>query len=101
MEGSIVDSIVSGGCVINGAKISQSVLSSNVKIDKHATVHASVLMDGVVVGEHAQIQNAILDKEVVVLPHAKIGFDLELDRKRFDVTTSGIVIVSKRRQIEK
>lgn len=101
IEGYIVDSIVAGGCVINGAKISQSVLSSNVKIEPHASVHASVIMEGVSIGEHAQIKNAILDKEVVVLPHAKIGYDLELDRKRFDVTTSGIVIVSKRRQIEK
>jgi glucose-1-phosphate adenylyltransferase len=99
-RGSVVDSIVSGGCVINGADISQSVLSSNVKIEPQAVVQSSVLMEGVIVGKNAKIKNAIIDKEVVVRPNAKIGYNLEGDRKKFDVTTSGIVIVSKRRQIE-
>jgi hypothetical protein len=29
----------------------------------------------------------------------QIGYDLELDRRRFDVTTSGIVIVAKKTEI--
>ena len=99
-KGSIVDSIVSGGCVINGADISQSILSSNVKIEPNAVIHASVLMEGVTVGKNAKIKNAIIDKEVEVKSNAKIGYDAEQDRKKFDVTTSGIVIVSKRRKIE-
>jgi glucose-1-phosphate adenylyltransferase len=99
-KGSIVDSIVAGGCVIDGADVSQSVLSSNVKIESNAVVHASVLMEGVTVGKNAKIKNAIIDKEVEVKPNAKIGYDIEADRKKFDVTTSGIVIVSKRRKIE-
>jgi len=94
--GDIVDSIISGGCIISGAEVKSSVLSPSVKIDRGAVVDASVIMEGVVIGKGAQVRNAIIDKEVVIPPGAKIGFDLELDRKRFDVTTSGIVIVAKK-----
>ena len=99
-KGFVVDSIVSGGCVINAAEVSQSVLSSNVKIEPKAAVHASVLMESVIIGENAKIKNAIIDKEVTIPPNSKIGYDLEKDKKRFDVTTSGIVIVQKRQHVD-
>jgi len=95
-SGSIVDSLIAGGCVVSSAKIERSILSSNVKVESGAVVSDSVIMEGVVIGKRAQIKNAIIDKEVVVPPYEKIGFNLEQDRKRFDVTTSGIVIVAKK-----
>ncbi len=94
--GAIVNSIVSGGCVFEGAQVNHSVLSSNVYIKNKARVSGSVLMEGVVVGEGAQIQNAIIDKQVVIPPQVKIGFDPSLDHQRFALTTSGIVIVAKK-----
>lgn len=95
-SGSIENSMISGGCVIEGGNVSHSVLSPNVKIHNKAEVENSVLMEGVVVGEGAKIQNAIIDKEVTIPPRTKIGFDPEADRKRFVLTTSGIVIVAKK-----
>lgn len=94
--GSIVDSLIAGGCVVSNARIERSILSSNVKVENGAVIGESVIMEGVVVGQHARIKNAIIDKEVDIPPYEKIGFDLEQDRKRFDVTTSGIVIVAKK-----
>ncbi len=98
--GIVVDSLIAGGCVVQGGEIIRSVLSSNVRIEDHATVSDSVLMESVVVGEYAKIKNAIIDKEVVIPAHSEIGFNLELDRKRFDVTTSGIVIVAKKTSVD-
>ncbi len=95
-SGSIIDSMISGGCIIEGGKVENSVLSSNVKILNGAEVKRSVLMEGVIVGENAKIQNAIIDKEVIIPANTKIGYDLEQDKKRFVLTTSGIVMVPKR-----
>ncbi len=100
IPGVVFDSLIAGGCFINGAQVRSSVLSPNVRIEKYASVVNSVVMGDVVVGEHAKIQNAIIDKEVVIPAHASIGYDLELDRKRFDVTTSGIVIVAKKSAVQ-
>lgn len=94
--GSIEDCIIASGCVIEGAKITRSVISSNVCAKRGAEITNSVIMEGVVIGEGAKIQNAIVDKDNVIPPNAKIGFDLEKERARFAVTTSGIVIVAKR-----
>ncbi len=94
--GTVIDSLVGGGCIICGAEVKRSVLSPNVKIEDHAFVSDAILMENVTVGEHAKIKNAIIDKEVVIPPHAQIGYNLESDRKKFDVTTSGIIMIAKR-----
>ena len=99
-SGAIVDSLVAGGCVIKGAEVIRSVLSSNVYIEHHATISDSVVMEGVIVGAHAKIKNAIIDKQVMIPAHSQIGYDLESDRKRFAVTTSGIVIVAKKASVK-
>lgn len=97
--GSIVDSIFAGGCVVTGAHIERSVVSSNVRIHNDAHIQDSIIMEGVVVGAHSKIKNAIIDKEVIIPPHSTIGYDLETDKKRFDLTTSGVVIVAKKTPI--
>lgn len=98
--GSIVNTLVSEGCVITAAHVENSVLSSNVRIHHNAEVKNSIIMEGVVVGEGAKIQNAIIDKQVNIPAYSKIGYDVESDCKRFILTTSGIVIVAKRSRIE-
>ena len=99
-SGAIVDSLICGGCVIKAAEVIRSVLSSNVCIENNATIADSIVMEGVTVGTHAKIKNAIIDKQVVIPAHSHIGYDLELDRKRFAVTTSGIVIVAKKAAVK-
>ena len=98
-EGVVVDSLISGGCVIHGAVVKGSVLSQNVKIEKDAEVLDSVIMEGVTIGEGVKIKNAIIDKQVIIPDGIRIGYDLQQDRKRFDVTASGIVIVAKKAAI--
>jgi glucose-1-phosphate adenylyltransferase len=97
--GAIIDSMVSGGCVIEGGYVEHSILSSNVRIGDNTRVKNSVIMEGVTIGEGVQIQNAIIDKEVTVPPYSRIGYDLKLDAKRFVLTTSGIVIVAKKASV--
>ncbi len=98
-NGSIVDSLIAGGCVIEAATVEKSVLSSNVYLQNQAEVKNSILMESVIVGEHSKIRNAIIDKEVYIPPHTQIGYDLKLDQKRFVLTTSGIVMVAKKTEV--
>jgi len=98
-SGVIIDSMISGGCMVEGATVERSVLSSNVRIHNQAQIKDSIIMEGVVVGKGVKIKNAIIDKEVYIPPNTKIGFDLGLDRKRFVITRSGIVIVPKKTSV--
>ena len=58
-------------------------------------------MEGVTVGKNAKVRNAIIDKEVVIPDGTAIGYDLNVDKKRFTLTTSGIVIVAKKSSVPK
>ncbi|MDH5666456.1 MAG: glucose-1-phosphate adenylyltransferase [Nitrospira sp.] len=93
--GVALDSIVSGGCIISGARIQNSVLSPNVRVKDYAEVRESILMGNVVIGEHSRIRRAIIDKDVIIPPHSEIGYDREADARRFTITESGLVVISK------
>jgi glucose-1-phosphate adenylyltransferase len=93
--GVALDSVVCGGCIISGGRAQNSVLSPNVRINDHAEVYQSILMENVQIGETARIRRAIIDKDVTIPPKTEIGYDLESDRKRFTVTESGLVVISK------
>ena len=93
--GSVLDSLVSSGCIISGGRVQRCVLSPNVRINSFSEVHDSIVMESVEVGCYAKIRRAIIDKDAVIPRHAEIGYDLEEDRKRFVVTENGIVVVAK------
>ena len=99
-RGTALDSLVADGCIISGGMAQRSILAPNVRINSYADVEDSLLFDGVDVGRHAKIRGAILDKAVRVMPGAQIGFNAELDRKRFTVTPKGIVVVEKGAVVE-
>ena len=98
--GLLLDSLVSGGCVISGGKVQRSILSPNVRINSYSEVYDSILMEGVNVGRYAKIKKAIIDKDVDILQGTVIGYDLEEDKKKFYVTESGIVVVAKGTEIK-
>jgi glucose-1-phosphate adenylyltransferase len=98
--GLLLDSLISGGCVVSGGRVQRSILSPNVRVNSYSEVYDSILMEGVNVGRHAKIKRAIVDKDVNIPPGVVIGYDLEEDKKRFFVTDSGIVVVAKGTEIK-
>ena len=99
-SGVALNSLVSPGCIIRGAKVERSVLSPAVQINADSEVSDSVLMEGVTVGRNVRIRKAIIDKEVHVPNDVAIGFDVDDDRSRFTVTDSGLVVVPKAMPME-
>jgi glucose-1-phosphate adenylyltransferase len=93
--GIATDSLVSDGSIISGGTINRCVLHPRVRVNSYADIDESILMDGVEVGRHSKIRRAIIDKGVHLPPGTVIGYDPELDRQRFSVTDSGIVVVPK------
>ncbi|MBM4065553.1 MAG: glucose-1-phosphate adenylyltransferase [Planctomycetes bacterium] len=93
--GTVLDSLVSNGCIISGARVERSILSPNVRIDNYSEVFDSILMAGVRIGKNVKIRKAILDKSVIVPDGKHIGYNLEADAKQFVISEKGVVVAHK------
>ena len=91
----VLDSVISNGCIISGARVERSVLSHNVRIECYSEVYDSIIMEGVRVGKGVKIRNAIIDKGVTIPDGKCIGYNPEEDKKLFTISDKGIVVVEK------
>jgi glucose-1-phosphate adenylyltransferase len=92
-RGQAIDSVVSGGCILSGGIVRNSVLGRNVRVHAGALVEDSIIMDNCDVGRRARIRRAILDKNVKLPEDASVGYDEVADAARHFRTESGIVVI--------
>ena len=81
--------------MISGGTVRNSVLSHNVRVDARSVVEESVLLDGVSVGQRARIRKAIIDQDVFVPDGFSIGYEPEDDKRRFTISSGGVVLVPR------
>ena len=79
---------------MSGSRITNSILSPNVRVHSFCTIEHSLLMPGVRVNRHARIRKAIIDRDVEIPRGAAIGFNPEEDRRRHTVSDDGVVVVT-------
>lgn len=93
-RGMATDSLISGGCIISGSSITQSVIFSNVHVHSYSMIQDSVIMPNVEISRHVKLNRVVVDTDARIPEGVEIGFDVELDRKRFYVSEEGITLVT-------
>ena len=93
-RGEAINSLVSGGCIISGATVRESLLFFNSHVEERSEVSRSVLLPHVRIGRNCRINKAILDEGCVVPDGTRIGEDSAADAERFHVTERGVVLVT-------
>jgi glucose-1-phosphate adenylyltransferase len=93
-RGMAVDSMVSGGCVISGAQVHNSLLFSNVRVNSYSKVDQTVVLPDVNIGRNCSITRAVIDRGCDIPEGTVIGEDAEADAERFYVSEQGIVLVT-------
>jgi glucose-1-phosphate adenylyltransferase len=96
-RGHAIDSVVSGGCILSGGEVRNSVLGRYVHVHAGALVEESVILDSCEIGRRAKIRRAILDKNVKIPEDTLIGYNPEEDSRKYHVTETGIVVVEGER----
>src|SRR5215831_6547646 len=94
-RGIAVDSMVSGGCIISGATVYESLLFTNVRVDERSLIERSLLFPDVRIGAGCKVKNAIIDTAGEVPDGMSIGIDRESDARNFYITEKGVVLVTR------
>ncbi|MEG2116747.1 MAG: glucose-1-phosphate adenylyltransferase, partial [Clostridia bacterium] len=71
-DAKLVNSMVGGGCEIEG-KILSSVVSSGVKLGKNSIVKDSIVFSNVEIGDNCVIEYSIIDENVSIANNCKVG----------------------------
>ena len=94
-RGMAINSMVSGGCIISGATVNQSLLFSNVRIEERSYLERAVVFPDVTIGAGSVIKRAIVDTGAVVPPGTHIGVNPEEDSRRFYMSEGGVALVTR------
>ena len=84
---------MSGGCILSGGTVRNSVVGRGVRVHSGALVDDCVILDNCDIGRRAKVRRAVLDMNVRVPDDAVIGYDLERDSVHHHVTESCLVVV--------
>jgi glucose-1-phosphate adenylyltransferase len=94
-RGEAIQSMVSGGCVVSGSTVRNSLLFSRVYVHSYSEIDESVILPDVDIGEGCRIKKAIIDAGAQISPGTVIGEDPDADQERgFRVTEDGITLVT-------
>ena len=94
-RGSAVSSLVSGGCIVSGTHIRNSVLFTQVHTKSYAVLDHVVALPYVNVARSARLRNAVIDRGVEIPSGLVVGEDPEEDARWFRVTEAGVTLVTQ------
>ncbi|HSM43366.1 MAG TPA: glucose-1-phosphate adenylyltransferase [Afifellaceae bacterium] len=94
-RGMATSSLVSGGCIISGSKIHESLLFTGVRTHSFSELDGVVALPQVTVNRGAKLKNVVIDRGVEIPENLVVGEDPELDAKRFRRTEKGVCLITK------
>jgi glucose-1-phosphate adenylyltransferase len=92
-RGMALNSMISGGCIVSGALVEQSLLFSDVRVEERTHLKRAVVLPYVRIGKNCQISRAIIDEHCIIPDDTVIGADRAEDARRFQVTADGVALV--------
>ena len=94
LQGKVGNTLVSGGCVVVGAELSQTVLFSSVRVQSFCRLSQAVVLPDTVIGEGCRLSRVVIDRGCTIPAGTVIGEDAEADARRFHRTDTGVVLVT-------
>ena len=95
-RGSATASLVSGGCIVSGAKVWRSLLFNGVHVHSYSNVELAVVLPEVSIGRNVQLHNVIIDRGVRIPEGLIVGHDPVEDARRFRRSEGGVCLITKK-----
>ena len=94
-RGVAISSMVSGGCIISGTEIRNSLLFTEVHTNSYAVLDHAVVLPYVTVNRHARLRNVVIDSRVIIPEGLIVGEDPEADARWFRVSEGGVTLITQ------
>ena len=94
-RGMAVSSLVSGGCIISGSEVSESLLFTGVRSHSYSSLKQVIALPYVEVGREAKLSKCVIDRKVIIPDGLVVGEDADEDRKWFRRTDNGVVLITQ------
>lgn len=94
-RGSAVSSLISGGCIVSGSTVANSLLFTGVHTHSFARLQHVVALPYVQIGRKADLTNVVIDRGVVIPEGLVVGADPQEDDKWFRRTDNGVCLITQ------
>ncbi len=94
-RGEAISSLVSGGCIISGGTVRNTLLFTNVRVHSYARVDGGVILPNADIGRGARLSRVIVEKGVRIPPGLIVGEDPVEDARRFARTEKGVCLITQ------
>lgn len=94
-RGMAVSSMVSGGCIVSGAKLDKCLLFTGVRCNSFSELTGVVALPYVNVGRHARLKNVVIDRGVTIPEGLVVGEDPVADAARFRRSEGGVTLITQ------
>ncbi|KQN06843.1 glucose-1-phosphate adenylyltransferase [Sphingomonas sp. Leaf407] len=94
-RGSAVSSLIAGDCIVSGASVHRSLLSTGVRAHSFASIDESVVLPMTRIGRGARLTKCVVDAGVTIPDGLVIGEDPVMDAHRFRRTERGVCLITQ------
>lgn len=94
-RGVAISSMVSGGCIISGTEVRNSLLFTGVHTNSYAVLDHSVVLPDVIINRSARLRKCVIDRGVEIPKGLVVGEDPVEDAKFFRVSEKGTTLITK------
>ena len=94
-RGQAISSLVSGGCIVSGTEVRQSLLFTGVHAHSFASVEQAVVLPYAQIGRRARLKRVVIDRGVIIPDGLVVGEDPAQDAARFRRSPGGICLITQ------
>ena len=94
-RGQAISSLVSGGCIVSGTEVRQSLLFTGVHAHSFASVEQAVVLPYAQIGRHARLKRVVIDRGVIIPDGLVVGENPAQDAARFRRSPGGISLITQ------
>jgi glucose-1-phosphate adenylyltransferase len=94
-RGEVINSVLSGGCIVSGAVVRGSLLFTGTQVHPGAQLEEAVVLPTVEIARSARLRKVIVDRGVRIPEGLVVGEAPDLDGQRFRRTDSGVCLITQ------